>query len=99
MSASSHLELIHLADEEQSVSLRVLGGIGFSGTGRYDVLHAGIVVSTGFASGRVGLYRDAYELDRWAKVLESFAGGRKAAGWTAHRQLLADVRSRFPREP
>ncbi|MFG3123481.1 DUF5959 family protein [Streptomyces sp. NPDC048201] len=80
MSGSSHLELIHLADEEQSVCLRVLGGVGFSGTGQYDALHAEIVISTGFVNGRVELYLNAYELDRWAEVLESVAGGGKA-GW------------------
>ncbi|MFG3045392.1 DUF5959 family protein [Streptomyces sp. NPDC048241] len=144
MSGSSHLQLINLADEEQSVSLRVLGGIGFSGTGKYDALHAEIVVSSGFVSGRVELYLDAYELDRWAEVLESVATGGKVGwldsgrspritidpadetesgctevsvydvtgsqvvvtapianqpDWDAHRQLLAEVRSRFPLEP
>ncbi|MGW4290226.1 DUF5959 family protein [Streptomyces sp. NPDC004673] len=144
MPGSSHLELIHLADEEQSVSLRALGGVSFSGTGQYDALHAEIVVSTGFVSGRVELYLDAHELDRWAEILESVAAGGKATwlesgrsprividpadetesgctevsvydvtgsqvvvtvpianqpDWNAHRQLLADVRSRFPLEP
>lgn len=75
---SSPLDLICLSDEEQSVSLRVVGGMSFSGTDQYDALHAEIVVSTGFVSGRVELYLNAYDLDSWAEVLESVAAGGKA---------------------
>ncbi|MBL3669719.1 hypothetical protein JL475_27805 [Streptomyces sp. M2CJ-2] len=74
----SPLELIHLSDEEQSISLRVMGGMSFSGTDQYDVLHAEIVVSTGFVSGRVELCLNAYDLDSWAEVLNSVVAGRKA---------------------
>ncbi|MGW5974845.1 DUF5959 family protein [Streptomyces sp. NPDC055186] len=78
MSDPSPLELIHLSDEEQSVSLRIIGGTNFSGTGQHDALHAEVVVSTGFVSGRVELYLNAYDLDDWAEVLDSVAAGRKA---------------------
>lgn len=76
---SSQLELICLSDEEQSVSLRVIGGMSFSRTDQYDALHAEIVVSTGFVSGRVELYLNAYDLDSWAEVLETAAAGGKAS--------------------
>ncbi|MFF5341945.1 DUF5959 family protein [Streptomyces cellulosae] len=140
MPDSSPLKLICLSDEEQSVSLRVIGGMSFSGTDQYDALHAEIVVSTGFVSGRVELYLNAYDLDSWAEVLESVAAGGRATwlesgrnprimidpaeenesgctevsvcdvtssqvfvtvpianqpDWSAHRQMLAAVRSRF----
>ncbi|WP_316744467.1 DUF5959 family protein [Streptomyces sp. MK7] len=78
MPDSSPLELIRLSDEEQSVSLRIIGGMSFSGTDQCDALHAEIVVGTGFVSGRVELYLNAYDLDSWAEVLEAVAAGRKA---------------------
>lgn len=78
MPDSSPLELIHLSDEEQSISLRIIEGMSFSGTDQYDALHAEIVVSTGFVSGRVELYLNAYDLDNWAEVLDSVVAGRKA---------------------
>ncbi|MEU3899178.1 DUF5959 family protein [Streptomyces sp. NPDC045251] len=78
MPDSSSLELIHLSDEEQSVSLRVIEGMSFSGTDQYDTLHAEMVVSTGFVSGRVELYLNAYDLDSWAEVLDAVAAGGKA---------------------
>lgn len=75
---SSPLKLICLSDEKQSVSLCVIGGMSFSGTNQYDALHAEILVSTGFVSGRVELYLNAYDLDSWAEALESLAAGWKA---------------------
>lgn len=78
MPGSSHLELIHLSDEEQSVSLNIIGGMSFSGTGQYDALHAETVVGTGFVSGRVELYLNACDLGGWAEIPESVAAGGKA---------------------
>lgn len=78
MPDSSPVELMSLTDGEQGVTVRVVGGMSFSGTDRYDTLRAEIVVCTGFVSGRVELYLNAYDLDRWAEVLESVAAGEKA---------------------
>ncbi|MEW2133960.1 DUF5959 family protein [Streptomyces sp. NPDC005435] len=72
------LELIRLSDEEQHVSLRILGGVRFSGTDRYDALHGEIVIGTGFVSGRVELHLNAYDLDSWAEVLDTAEAGRQA---------------------
>ncbi|MFJ3932776.1 DUF5959 family protein [Streptomyces sp. NPDC090029] len=77
MQDSSPLELIRLADEEQSVSLRIIEGMSFSGSDRFDALRAEIVLSSGFVSGRVELYVNAYDLDRWAEALDSVEAGRK----------------------
>lgn len=79
MPDSSPLELIHLSDEEQSVSVRIIDGLSLSGSDKYDALQAEILVDTGFVSGRVALYLNAYDLDSWAKVLDSADAGRKAA--------------------
>ncbi|MFE3496152.1 DUF5959 family protein [Streptomyces sp. NPDC059175] len=78
MPDSNALELIHLADEEQSVSLRIVEGMSFSGSDRYDALRGEIVIGTGFVSGRVELYVNAFDLDSWAEVLDSVDAGRKA---------------------
>ncbi|MGW1184445.1 DUF5959 family protein [Streptomyces drozdowiczii] len=78
MPDSSPVELMSLTDGEQGVSVRVVEGMSFSGTDRYDTLRAEIVVDTGFVSGRVELYLNAYDLDGWAEVLESVAVGEKA---------------------
>ncbi|MGV9226715.1 DUF5959 family protein [Streptomyces albogriseolus] len=78
MPDSSPLKLICLSDEKQGVSLTVIGGMSFSGTNQYDALHAEILVSTGFVSGRVELYPNAYDLDSWTEALESLAAGWKA---------------------
>ncbi|WP_330240265.1 DUF5959 family protein [Streptomyces sp. NBC_00525] len=78
MPDSSLVELMSLTDGEQGVSVRIVEGMSFSGTGRYDTLRAEIVVGTGFVSGRVELYLNAYDLDRWAEVLEAAAAGGKA---------------------
>ncbi|MFB8210969.1 MULTISPECIES: DUF5959 family protein [unclassified Streptomyces] len=77
MPDSSPVELMSLTDGEQVVSVRIVERMSFSGTDRYDTLRAEIVVDTGFVSGRVELYLNAYDLDRWAEVLESVAAGGK----------------------
>jgi hypothetical protein len=78
MPDSSPVELIHLSDEEQSVSVRIVDGLSLSGSDDYDALQAEILVDTGFVSGRVELYLNAYDLDSWAEVLDSAEAGRKA---------------------
>lgn len=87
---SSPLKLICLSDEKQSVSLCVIGGMSFSGTNQYDALHAEILVSTGFVSGRVELYLNAYDLDSWAEALESLSRGRMEGYLAGERTLPAD---------
>ncbi|MEU3090370.1 DUF5959 family protein [Streptomyces massasporeus] len=78
MPDSSLSELIQLSDEEQDVTLRIIEGMSFSGSDQYDALRGEIVISTEFVSGHVELYLNAFDLDSWAAVLDSFDAGRKA---------------------
>ncbi|MGV9340277.1 DUF5959 family protein [Streptomyces sp. NPDC003688] len=74
----SSSELIHMSDDEQGVTLRVIGGIRFSESGDYDALRSEILVSSEFLNGRVELYINAHDLDSWSKVLEALAAGQSA---------------------
>lgn len=78
MPESQAAELVALADDEQSVVLRVLQGERFSSTDRYDALHAEIVVSSEFINGHIDLYLDSYDLESWSRALDSIESGRKA---------------------
>ncbi|CAL9625640.1 DUF5959 family protein [Streptomyces sp. enrichment culture] len=76
--AAGRQVLIHLYDEEQGVSVRVVEGVSLSASDRYDALRAEIVVTTGFVSGRVEVFLSAYDLDSWGDVLDAVAAGRSA---------------------
>lgn len=78
MPESQAAKLVALADDEQSVVLRVLQGERFSSTDRYDALHAEIVLSSEFINGHIDLYLNSYDLESWSRALDSIESGRKA---------------------
>ncbi|MFD3559395.1 DUF5959 family protein [Streptomyces sp. NPDC058686] len=76
MTEHGPVELVHLADKENSVIVRVVGAtsVGLSGGG---CLIAEIVVASEFANGRLAeVYLLSDDLDDWAEALDLLAAGR-----------------------
>ncbi|MFG2476448.1 DUF5959 family protein [Streptomyces fagopyri] len=76
MTEHGPVELIHLADKENSVIVRVVGvtSVGFPGSG---CLIAEIVAASQFANGRLAeVYLLPDDLDDWAEALDLLAAGR-----------------------
>ncbi|MGW2445454.1 DUF5959 family protein [Streptomyces sp. NPDC001675] len=76
MSEGIAVELIRLADHENSVVVRVLG--------RRDSgdLVAEVVITSSFCNGRLDLCLSPQDLDDWAKALDELAAGRSACWMT-----------------
>ncbi|SHN08389.1 hypothetical protein SAMN05216268_11979 [Streptomyces yunnanensis] len=70
MTEGNAVELIHLADHENRVVVRVLGRRG------PDELDGEVVISSTFCNGRLGLCLSSKDLDDWAKALDDLAVGR-----------------------
>ncbi|WP_405938336.1 DUF5959 family protein [Streptomyces sp. NBC_00726] len=70
-------DLIKISDGEQSVTLRVIEGMHFSGSDDYDALHAEVLIGTDFLNGRVEAYLNSHDLDAWGEALDALATGRQ----------------------
>lgn len=73
MSETDAVELIRLADEANSVIVRVLGRYGPGVLQLHDCLKAEIVVHSGFARGRLDVPLLADDLDAWGRALDALA--------------------------
>ncbi|GAA1951839.1 DUF5959 family protein [Kitasatospora viridis] len=64
------VELLHLADRENSVVIRILG--------RHSAqeLDGEVVIASTFCNGRLPLRLSARDLDDWARALDELARGR-----------------------
>ncbi|MET9415869.1 DUF5959 family protein [Streptomyces klenkii] len=76
MTEGNAVELIHLADHENSVVVRVLGRRG------PDELDAEVVIASTFCNGRLDLCLSSKDLDDWAKALDDLAAGRSICWMT-----------------
>ena len=71
-------DLIRLADEESSLVVRVLGRTMPGVLTLHDFLDAEIVITSGFAQGRLEVCLAPDDLDGWSEVLGEVAAGRDA---------------------
>ncbi|MFF2364542.1 DUF5959 family protein [Streptomyces sp. NPDC058122] len=78
MAEGSTVDLIRLADGENSLEVRVLGLTMPGVLTLHDYLDAEIVVASGFAQGRLDVCLAPDDLDSWSQVLEELAVGRDA---------------------
>ncbi|MFI1205639.1 DUF5959 family protein [Streptomyces sp. NPDC020883] len=70
------VELIHLADHENSVVVRVLGR---RDSGELD---AEVVIASTFCNGRLGLCLAPKDVEDWANALDGLAAGRSICWMT-----------------
>jgi hypothetical protein len=78
MDEGSAGDLIRLADEENSPVVRVLGRTMPGVLTLHDFLDAEIVVTSGFAQGRLEVCLSPDDLDDWSEALGEVAAGRDA---------------------
>ncbi|MFE8015885.1 DUF5959 family protein [Streptomyces antibioticus] len=78
MAEGSTVDLIRLADGESSLEVRVLGRTMPGVLTLHDYLDAEIVVTSGFARGRLDVCLAPQDLDSWSQVLGELAAGRDA---------------------
>lgn len=78
MAEGSTVDLIRLADGESSLEVRVLGRTMPGVLEWHDFLDAEIVVTSGFAQGRLDVCLAPDDLDSWSQVLGALAAGREA---------------------
>ncbi|MFG2428610.1 DUF5959 family protein [Streptomyces sp. NPDC048590] len=79
MAESGTADLIHLADGESSLVVRVLGRHMPGVLPWHDFLDAEIIVTSGFTQGRADVCLAPDDLDSWSQVLGALAAGRDAA--------------------
>ncbi|MFG2277072.1 DUF5959 family protein [Streptomyces asoensis] len=79
MAEGGAVDLIHLADDESSLLVRVLGRHMPGVLSWHDFLDAEIVVGGGFAQGRLEVCLAPDDLDCWSEVLDVLAAGRDAS--------------------
>ncbi|MFF4540072.1 DUF5959 family protein [Streptomyces aureus] len=72
------MELIRLADGENSLGVRVLGRTMPGVLTLHDYLDAEIVVTSGFARGHLEVCLTPDDLDSWSRILGELAAGRDA---------------------
>ncbi|MCX4596749.1 DUF5959 family protein [Streptomyces sp. NBC_01549] len=78
MAEDSSVDLIRLADGESSLEVRVLGRTLPGVLTLHDHLDAEIVVTSGFAQGRLDVCLAPEDLNSWSQVLGELAAGRDA---------------------
>jgi Family of unknown function (DUF5959) len=72
----SAVDLIRLADHQNSVVVRVMGRRGLAELG------AEIVIASSFCNGRLELCLSSKDLDDWSKALDDLAAGRSVCWMT-----------------
>jgi hypothetical protein len=73
------VDLIRLSDEESGLRVQVLGRHMPGVLPWHDFLDAEIVVTSGFAQGRLDVCLAPDDLDSWSQVLSTLVAGRDAA--------------------
>ncbi|MFC9916663.1 DUF5959 family protein [Streptomyces sp. NPDC059862] len=76
MAEGTTVDLIRLGDGESSLGVRVLGRTMPGVLPWHDFLDAEIVVTSGFAQGRLEVCLAPDDLDGWAQALGALAAGR-----------------------
>lgn len=76
MAEGSAVELIRLADHQNSVVVRVMGHRGLAG------LDAEVVIASSFCNGRLELCLSSKDLDDWSKALDALAAGHSICWMT-----------------
>ncbi|NUV59135.1 DUF5959 family protein [Streptomyces sp. CAI-85] len=79
MAEENAIDLICLADGESTLLVRVLSRHMPGVLPWHDFLDAEIVVTSGFAKGRLGVCLAPDDLDSWSQVLSALVAGRGAA--------------------
>ena len=80
MEAPRSVDLIRLADLENSVTVRVVGRYMPGVLQWHGFLNAEILVNSGFATARLSLCLAQPDLEAWGKALDVLAAGR-SVGW------------------
>ncbi|MFJ3876741.1 DUF5959 family protein [Streptomyces sp. NPDC090077] len=90
------MDLIHLADPDSSVRVRVLGRNRPGDTPYNDHLDAELVITSAFAGGRLGLRLSPEAVDDWSAALDELTDGQ-AVRWTAmgDTEVRIEVDRRF----
>ena len=78
MTEGSIVDLIRLVDGESGLEVKVLGRTMPGVLTLHDYLDAEIVVTSGFAQGRLNVCLAPDDLDNWSQVLQELAAGRNA---------------------
>jgi hypothetical protein len=76
MSEAGAVELIRLADEENSVIVRVLGRFSPGVLTFHDHFRVEIIVDSGFARGQIDASLSRHDLDDWEQALEGLHAGQ-----------------------
>ncbi|MCX4960736.1 DUF5959 family protein [Streptomyces virginiae] len=86
-------DLIHMVDGGSSVRLRVLGRHRPGATPYNDYLDAEVIVTSGFADGRLEMCLSPEDLVDWSSALDELAAGRDI-----HRLRDTEIRIEIDRQ-
>ncbi|MER5610617.1 DUF5959 family protein [Streptomyces sp. NPDC002215] len=88
------VDLIHMVGADSSVRLRVLGR-HMPGTTPYnDYLDADIIVTSGFANGRLEVCLSPEDLDDWHSALDELAAG-SGVRWLRNTEIRIEIDRQF----
>ncbi|MFF3780046.1 DUF5959 family protein [Streptomyces sp. NPDC001933] len=88
------VDLIHMAGADSSVRLRVLGRHIPGATPYNDYLGAEIIVTSGFANGRLEVRLSPEDLDDWHSALDELAAG-SAVRWLRNTEIRIEIDRQF----
>lgn len=80
MVEGSGVDLIHMVDGSSSVRLRVLGRHRPGATPYNDYLDAEVIVTSGFANGRLEMCLSPEDLVDWSSALDELAAAGASTG-------------------
>ncbi|MFI1015975.1 DUF5959 family protein [Streptomyces sp. NPDC020965] len=88
------VDLIHMRSAGSGVRLRVLGRHKSGKTPYHDYLDAAIVITSGFANGRLELLLSPEDMDDWSATLEELAAGRDVI-WLRNTEMRIEIDRQF----
>ncbi|MFJ7201893.1 MULTISPECIES: DUF5959 family protein [unclassified Streptomyces] len=97
MVEDSGVDLIRMSDGDiggSSVRLRVLGRHRQGATPYNDYLDAEVIVTSGFANGRLEVCLSPEDLDDWSAALDELAAGR-GIRWLRNTEIRIEIDRQF----
>ncbi|MFI5774638.1 DUF5959 family protein [Streptomyces sp. NPDC051658] len=88
------VDLIRMVGADSSVRLRVLGRHRPGATPYNDYLDAEVIVTSGFANGRVEVCLSPEDLDDWYSALDELAAGR-GIRWLCNTEIHIEIDRQF----
>ncbi|MFB6873249.1 DUF5959 family protein [Streptomyces sp. NPDC056323] len=88
------VDLIHMVGADSSVRLRVLGRHRPGTTPYNDYLDAEIIVTSGFANGRLEVCLSPEDLDDWHSALDGLAVG-SGVRWLRNTEIRIEIDRQF----